>query len=220
MKYNFIYIVILISLLACNIPRKFIKNDNICNPNYITEKEIFILDTTLLKNIKITYTPKIFYEDKKTKKEIVIYSDDLIVVYLHDKINETSKWKYYKNLKLQKRREVFRLKNDDSFNYLYINQACFFDKKGNVIKTIDYRQKNKYQICFKEAYNIVKKKKPKNYVINHMERDFIIKEKDTIYTWNVHIKHLGTPKRKSFLYTINAKNGKEIKKVQTIVIHP
>ncbi len=214
MKYKLIYIL-LISLSACSLPRKFIKNDDICSFNDKINPNDFILDTSYIKLIQ---DERLYYDiyNNKTKRKRIMYDDDNgeYVLNERNKKSKIIKWLNY-NDSLQLTKSHFNYKLD---NYLDIGVKKYYDKKGNIIKTIDYRQKNKYPICYREAYRIVEKWKPKSYIINHLERDFIVEGKDTIYTWDIHIKDLGTPKRKSFLYTINAKNGKKIKKSQTVVI--
>lgn len=203
-------------IIGCN-TKNVINDERLCDESSISNPEELTLDTVQFKNIKLTYKPKVFYEDKSIRKEVVLDYDSSITIYLQNKLTKTSKWLYYKKLILQKEINVFKLKNDDGFNYLYIDKTRYYDKKGQIIKVVDHRQKDKYPICYRQAYMLVEKWKPKDYQVNGIDRNFIVNKKDTTYTWDVHIKHpvKARNEAKAFLYTIDAKTGKKLKKVET-----
>ncbi len=210
---NSIFYIIFLFLCACSTQKQFVENDSICFFDDSIRPDEFILNIKELNKKDLSSSPKIVFENDSLIKKIGFEYNE----YYVSKINKKSSiiiWLNYNKDSLYLSSIQFFYKLD---NYLEIGVERYFDNKGNIIKTIDYRQKDKYSICYKEAYLLVEKWKPRSYEINHMERSFVVNKTDTIYTWEVHIQHPTDFKAKSYLYTIDAKTGKKIKKVQTFI---
>ena len=71
------------------------------------------------------------------------------------------------------------------YDRVYLGTSYFFDTLGNITKTIDDRQAGKYSICFREALEIVKRKTPRHYVIDAIERDSMLIDNQKIYYWEI-----------------------------------
>ena len=95
-----------------------------------------------------------------------------------------------------------------TYDRVNVGTSYLFDTLGNITKTIDERQADKYPICFREALEIVKRKIPKRHKINVIERDSMMMEEKKVYYWSISTQN---PKKSYYYhYSINAKTGKVI----------
>ena len=120
--------------------------------------------------------------------------------------------KYYQKSNIIKRLKYDTLGRIKSVVFTYdrvnVGTSYLFDTLGNITKTIDERQADKYPICFREALEIVKRKIPKHHKINVIERDSMMMEEKKVYYWSISTQN---PKKSYYYhYSINAKTGKVI----------
>jgi len=209
--------ILCLCIVGCNAQKRVAKSYKECTDDTynIYGETLFTLDTTHIKNTR--GTPNVFFENDSIRKSIQLHRYSQITVYEENKNHNRSKWLTYKDLKLATEHEVFRFKFEERHINVFINEAKYYDNTGQLIKTTDYRQKEKYPVCYRKAYALAQKWKPKRYLIDNMGRDSIVNTKGTTYTWWVHV----TPKNykgKSYYYTINAKNGRKLNKTKTTVV--
>ena len=100
-----------------------------------------------------------------------------------------------------------------------LGTSYLFDTLGNITKTIDERQADKYPICFREALEIVKRKTPKHYTIRTLERTSrLIENKNK--QWYYWIIATGEPEKLYwYVYYINAKTGRVFKKFKSKYVY-
>lgn len=124
------------------------------------------------------------------------------------------KWNKEDSISKYLKYDTLRRIKSVGYNYedTYLGVSYLFDTLGNITKTIDERQADKYPICFREALEIVKRKTPKRYAIKTLERDSMMVDNKKVYNWFV---ATGDPKKYYwYYYYINAKTGRLIKKVR------
>ncbi|WP_338792291.1 hypothetical protein [Bernardetia sp. MNP-M8] len=104
-----------------------------------------------------------------------------------------------------------------TYDNVYLGNTYFFDTLGNITKTIDERQADKYPICFREALEIVKRKIPNHYSISGLDRDSTIVDEKKVYYWEVNTK---TPRKpyNAVVYRLSGKTGRVIKKYKTVSV--
>lgn len=211
---NSIQFVIVFFLLGCSVNKNLITNDNVCYFKDTLYSKKNVLDASYLKKIKLN---RLFYNINEDNNELkkIMSNNKGYTLYEEDKKTQIVRWyNYDKNLRLREFYFNFKLNN-----YLDIGKERHFNSKGEVTKIIDYRQKGKYTLCYKQVLMLVYNWKPKDYEINHIRRDSIVNNKGTTYTWMVHVRHpvKARNEAKMYLYTIDAKTGKKLKKVETLL---
>ena len=94
-----------------------------------------------------------------------------------------------------------------------IGNEYFYNDKGEVIKTIDHNQYNKYPICYKDIIKIATKKMGKNYIFQALSRDSLSINNDLKYIWHVSMSDSisKSPTVISKYYKIDAKTGEILK---------
>ncbi len=94
-----------------------------------------------------------------------------------------------------------------------IGNEYIYNEQGQVIKTIDHNQYNKYPICYKDIIKSTIKKAGKKFYFQGLERDSLVKNKQMEYSWKV---YFASHREKKFeiikhkFFRINAKTGKTI----------
>jgi hypothetical protein len=94
-----------------------------------------------------------------------------------------------------------------------IGNEYIYNEQGQVIQTIDHNQYSKYPICYKEIIKSTIKKAGKRFYFQGLERDSLIKNNQTEYSWKV---YFATNRKKKFeiikhkFFRIDAKTGKTI----------
>lgn len=202
-------------LSSCINYKKYAETDDICEFNQNISPNEFTLN---LQEMEFDGT-RWYFEDENIIKRVIPYKEDYTTLIKNKNNNITKFLIYSKSKKLI----------ESSFMYLdlFVGDRIYYNEEGEVIKKEDFRQEDKYPICFKEVVEIVNKMKPNSTHINNLERSSLLRDKDTLYTWKVHVtnyhkddENYDPKKRVSYLYTINAKTGKKIKRVKTVILHP
>ncbi|WP_271783475.1 PepSY domain-containing protein [Aquimarina algiphila] len=211
MKKFFLLSVLLLFSISCSSQKEFINNDDFCdfsqnidkvNKSLTISKEeedlflkgnIILLDNDTINSVLYKHPTYKTITNKQTNKQTNI---DKMLVYEDGRLIGS----YFQYIK----------------GFLNIGMEIEYDGEGNIIKTIDHRQADKYPICFKEAIAIAEKKKNKKDSILSISRDSILYNKKHYY-WSVYVKQ-PNPKNsnregKTWSYRIDATTGKLIKKV-------
>lgn len=94
-----------------------------------------------------------------------------------------------------------------------IGNEYFYNDKGEVIKTIDHNEYNKYPICYKDIIKIALKKMGKNYCFDALDRDSLTINNELKYIWRVSMSDSisKSPTVISKYYKIDAKTGEILK---------
>ena len=106
--------------------------------------------------------------------------------------------------------------------YFNIGNEYIYNEQGQVIKTIDHNQYDKYPVCYKEIIKTVLKKAGDKYFLHALYRDSILTEENTNqykYTWNVHLDKVErkTDDIKNNSYRVDAKTGNIIKEWESSI---
>ncbi len=214
MKKNLIVALSLFLFAGCVSYQKWVKTDAICKFDQTVHQNEFRLNLEDLMLDNNTWR----FENQYIKREVFLLGDSSAYMDVT----------YYKNSGIEKILTYSKSKHllESSFMYLnlFIGNLTKYDNNGHIIKVIDYRQKDNYPICFREAVSIVNRIKPRGTFINNIERSYLLRNKDTIYTWKVHVTnwleeegYYKNGKKKSFLYLIDAKTGRKIERKETII---
>lgn len=198
---NIVYCFFFLFIYSCIPYKSYQKTDSICEVGMIFQEYEKFFDKKL--------TPLVGEWQK-------IDSINFLLTYVYYNKEGFTISKYYQESNIIKRLKYDTLGRIKSVVFTYdrvnIEDSYLFDTLGNITKTIDERQAGKYPICFREALEIVKRKTPKRYVINAIERDSMMVDNQKVYHWLI---STGDPKKYYwYYYYINAKTGKLIKKVR------
>lgn len=93
-----------------------------------------------------------------------------------------------------------------------IGNEYFYNEKGEIIKTIDHNQYDKFPICYKEIINSTIKKADKNFYFQGLEKDSIKNNNENIYFWKVYFQDTITiaPTLRHQFFKIDAKTNKTL----------
>ncbi len=184
------------------------------------------------------FNDKILENEKKLDFELInkTFIDDGHFIYedndsIHQSLEYGTKENYWKrkenkNTHIEKiiayNRLSFIVENSFSFynkGNFNIGNEYIYNEQGQVIKTIDHNQYNKYPICYKEISNIILKKAGPKYTLHALYRDSTkIDENKYKYSWNVYIDPVNEifDSTKINSFKVDAVTGEIIKKWITI----
>ena len=173
-------IIISLVLLACS-SNKLLQSDNsdcTFNDNISDDEKI------------ININP---YKNKLYKKGFyTLIENDSVENYITINSKGFSKKKINKITNLLKiiNYDTITLKVTNSFSFykkgsFNIGNEYIYNDKGEIIKTIDHNQYDKYPICYKEIIKTVLKKAGRKYYLHALERDSINVNGKLNYTWNI-----------------------------------
>lgn len=150
--------------------------------------------------------------DNETKIETVSYNSNGYNKRIHNKVDDVIKLINYDTITKKVKYSFFYYSNGN-FN---IGNEYIYNDKGEIIKTINHNQYDKYPICYKDAIKLTTDKAGKNFVFLGLQRDSIEdKNKNSRYTWRVYyedaISKNPTLIHKSFY--VDAKTGEILKVV-------
>lgn len=176
--------ILVICLLACSASKKITYDVSDCN---IIDK---ISEDEKTLNIEA-------YKDILFKKGYYKFIDnDTLTIYLdygkkdeywkrhHNKITGIEKIIAYNSKTLRVQNSFFLYKNGN-FN---IGNEYYYNEQGQIIKTIDHNQYQKYPICYKDIIKSTIKKAGKKYYFQALERDSIINNDNINYNWKVYFE--------------------------------
>ncbi len=205
-------------VLDCHAQKQFVDNDTFCDFEYEiskSEKKIEITKNTI-DSLQEFGQIEILNTKNRLIKLYNYVSDEIILMkWIHNKKTNIDKvLEYNKEGKLVTSAFFFNEK-------LPIGQVLNYQNETEVTQVKDYRQAKTYPVCYKEALAIVKSKIAKKDSIFSISREKkYLKQKDTLYYWDVFVRQPIQDKNdKTWIYRINAKNGKLIKKTRAITVH-
>ncbi|TPN87431.1 hypothetical protein [Aquimarina algicola] len=222
-KYKYFLLHCFIFVIGCTAQKQFIENDELCE-----------FDQTILKNEKTFFLKDLTQSEintlNKYKQVEIVNSKDYSIKLFRFSNQDSLITKMVLNKKTNIIKSLFYNVNDGklsivdfTYNYgdLPIGTAKFYNKSGEVIKTENDNDYYNYPICFKEAIDIVENKlKGKDSIVAINREKKVIKEKDTLYYWDVFVREISENKEdKPWIYRINASNGKLIDKLKVITVH-
>lgn len=194
------YIVFLIFIIfACSTNKQLQFDKSNCNFNDKISENEKILNFENLKNGD---------NENDTVKIIYAKNSEDFCKYSINKITNITKRINYDKKKL-KIINSYSFYEKGNFN---IGNEYLFNEQGQVIKTIDHNQYNKYPICYKEIIENTIKKAGKKFYFQGLERDSLINNNKTEYSWKVYFedsisKYPGLGHK---FFRIEAKTGKTI----------
>jgi hypothetical protein len=206
MKTYILFIILFI--FACSTNKQLQSDTSNCNFNdKILEKDkILNIELNAKKNLD-------------TLGGIILKESDSLEVNISKGYGEYDK--RFKN----KHTNITKLINYNPQTLKAINSYSFYDKgnfnigneyiyneQGQVIKTIDHNQYGKYPICYKEIIKSTIKKAGRKFYFRGLERDSLIKNNQTEYSWKVFFEDSISkyPTLKHKFFRIDAKTGKTI----------
>ncbi|WP_234859208.1 hypothetical protein [Aquimarina aquimarini] len=215
--YCITIITICICITACDSTKQFVTNDNLCQENdpiFIITKEEMTFDIDKYKK-QLEKGEDIVVEDNDNYNSTIYQWEHNNTIVNKQTNKQTNKQKhigYYPNGK------VWYTRFSHSKYNIYFRKEIVYDPQGNITKVIDYRQADKYPICYKEALKITEDLKRKRDSIFAITRDSLVTDVKKTYVWKVFIDEPQDPEvtqhAKSWCYVINAQTGKVIKKVK------
>ena len=192
----------LLVLVACSSNKAIIENTTLCEFDQTIKEEELFFDTK--KHTKQRDT--IINNDDFLSRYYVWHDTGTITNKQTNKQTNIGKWlSYYPSGKIM----ILRFKYLDG--QVELGKKTYYDEQGNITKVIDHEKG--YTICWKQAIEIVKQKKPKNYLISGMERRKMTHKGKEVLTWGVGVME-PDKKRRGWAYFIDAQTGKFIKKVR------
>ncbi|WP_103863518.1 hypothetical protein [Aquimarina sp. I32.4] len=207
----------ILCITACNSTKQFTTNDNFCKENdpiFIITKDEMRLDIEKYYNNETKSEGTIIIKDNATfNQEYFKWKDGEVTNKQINKQTNIGKWIDYHPNGTIKSISFIYLKGD-----VKINKRTYYDSIGNITKVIDYRQADKYPICYKEALKITEGLKRKRDSIFAITRDSLVTDAKKTYVWKVFIDEPQDPEvtqhAKSWCYVISAQTGKLIKKIK------
>jgi hypothetical protein len=205
---TYIYILIML-ILACSSNKQLLSDASNCNfDDKISEKD---------KNLNLDITFKRIVDENGA---VTLIQNDTLELSVSrgygeydmrykDKIKHIVKLINY-NTQTLKATNSYSFYSLGNFN---IGNEYIYDKQGQVIKTIDHNQYNKYPICYKEIIKSTIKKAGRKFYFQGLERDSLINHNKIEYSWKV---YFATQRVKKFeiikhkFFRIDAKTGKTI----------
>ena len=199
------YIVFLIFIVfACSSNKQLQFDKSNCNFNDKISENEKLLDIKPYVKGKGGWT---IIDNNSLEISVAKFSDDYWLT-THDKKTSFKKIIEYdkKTLKIKSLRFCFEKGN---FN---IGNEYIYNEQGQVIKTIDHNQYNKYPICYKEIIENTIKKAGKKFYFQGLERDSLINNNKTEYSWKVYFEDSISkfPGLGHKFFRIEAKTGKTI----------
>ena len=209
-----IILILFVITSSCNAQKRFVENDDFCEFDdriHFEEKKLFI---TAKEDSILSHQGYFIRVDNDSTK---------VRLSKHPNNGTTTLNKINKILGIQKSIVYKDLNIIGSFfkyieGNLNIGKKIEYDLNGNSIKTIDHRQSDNYPICFKEAIHIVENRIAKKDTVFSINREKeIIKNKDTLYYWEVFVDEINDkPARTAWIYRVDGKTGKILKKISAV----
>lgn len=196
--------IISLVLIACSSNKQLLINLSECNFN----------DTISESNKIVDVKPYIVGQGGWT-----IINNDSIETRVVPDSDGWRKYIVYKKLNIEKHILYHEKSLHVTNSFLFYNKGSFnigneyiYNDKGEVIKTIDHNQYNKYPICYKEIIKSTIKKAGRKFYFQGLERDSLIDNNVTEYSWKVYFEDSisKSPTLIHKFYRINAKTGKTI----------
>ncbi|WP_445710318.1 hypothetical protein [Flavobacterium sp.] len=202
-KFIIIFSIILFS--CTSITKKSFDNSN-CN----FDDSILLIDTIL--NMSLIDKQKLDIEGG-----IIIKENDTEKISISRGYGGYDKRYRNKNITKLLNYDIETLKVVNSYSFyekgnFNIGNEYFYNEKGEIIKTINHNQYDKFPICYKEIIRATTKKAGKKFNFQGLERDSLDTNNEKIYFWKVYFRDSITiaPTLRHKFFKIDAKTNKTL----------
>ena len=200
-------IIISLVLLACSSNKPLQSDESNCNFYDKISKDDKLINIEPYNNLLEKKGYFTIIENDSSEVTIVTNRENWRKYSIDKKSNIEKQIIYSK--KTSKAVNSFSFYKKGSFN---IGNEYIYNDKGEVIKTIDHNKYDKYPICYKDIIKNTIKKAGSKFYFQGLERDSLIVDNKTEYSWKVYFEDSisTSPKLRHKFFRINAKTGETI----------